>query len=149
MELPHTQCNDTLVQQIKDALVSEATLDKAENNLLTLDRNKIRSIAVMGPNAEHVELGAFGHGLSYTTFQYANIRVTPEKTGPHGTATVSVDVTNTGRIAGDEVVQMYISDEIGSVSRPVKELKGFTRIHLRPGETKNVSSQSRLTSYRF
>jgi beta-glucosidase len=83
-------------------------------------------------------LFAFGHGLSYTTFKYANIRVTPEKTGPHGTATVSVDVTNTGRMAGDEVVQMYIRDEIGSVSRPVKELKGFTRIHLRSGETKNV-----------
>jgi beta-glucosidase len=83
-------------------------------------------------------LFAFGHGLSYTTFKYANIRVTPEKTGPQGTATVSWDLTNTGRMAGDEVVQMYIRDEIGSVSRPVKELKGFTRIHLRPGETKNV-----------
>lgn len=83
-------------------------------------------------------LFAFGHGLSYTTFKYANLRVTPDKTGPQGQATVFVDVTNTGKMAGDEVVQMYIRDEIGSVSRPVKELKGFSRIHLRPGETKTV-----------
>lgn len=83
-------------------------------------------------------LFAFGHGLSYTTFKYANLRVTPEKTGPYGRATVFVDVTNTGKMAGDEVVQMYIRDDVGSVSRPVKELKGFTRVHLKPGETKNV-----------
>lgn len=83
-------------------------------------------------------LFAFGDGLSYTTFKYANLRVTPEKTGPMGQATVNVDVTNTGKMAGDEVVQLYIRDEVGSVTRPVKELKGFTRIHLKPGETKTV-----------
>lgn len=83
-------------------------------------------------------LFAFGHGLSYTTFKYANLRVTPDKTGPQGQATVTVDVTNTGKMAGDEVVQMYIRDEVSSVTRPVKELKGFARIHLKPGETKTV-----------
>jgi beta-glucosidase len=83
-------------------------------------------------------LFAFGHGLSYTTFKYANLRVTPDKTGPEGRATVTAEVTNTGQRAGDEVVQMYIRDEVGSVTRPVKELKGFTRIHLKPGETKTV-----------
>jgi beta-glucosidase len=55
-----------------------------------------------------------------------------------GQATASVDVTNTGKMAGDEIVQMYIRDEVGSVTRPVKELKGFTRIHLKSGETKTV-----------
>jgi beta-glucosidase len=80
----------------------------------------------------------FGHGLSYTTFSYANLKVTPDRTGPHGQATVTVDVTNTGKMAGDEIVQMYIRDEIGSVTRPVKELKGFSRVHLKPGETKSV-----------
>jgi beta-glucosidase len=56
----------------------------------------------------------------------------------NGQATVTVDVTNSGKMAGDEIVQMYIRDDIGSVTRPVKELKGFARISLRPGETKNV-----------
>jgi beta-glucosidase len=83
-------------------------------------------------------LFAFGHGLSYTTFKYASLRVTPDKTGPQGQATVAVEVTNTGKMAGDEIVQMYIRDEVGSVTRPVKELKGFTRIHLKPGEMKTV-----------
>ncbi len=83
-------------------------------------------------------LFAFGHGLSYTTFKYANLRISPDKTGPQGQATVTVDVTNTGKMAGDEVVQMYIRDEVSSVTRPIKELKGFARIHLAPGETKSV-----------
>jgi beta-glucosidase len=83
-------------------------------------------------------LFAFGYGLSYTTFKYANLRVTPEKTGPQGEANVTVDVTNTGKMAGDEIVQMYIRDDVGSVTRPVRELKGFARISLKPGETKTV-----------
>jgi beta-glucosidase len=83
-------------------------------------------------------LFAFGHGLSYTTFKYANLRVSPDKTGPQGQATVTVDVTNTGTMAGDEIVQMYIRDDVSSVTRPVKELKGFARIYLAPGETKTV-----------
>ncbi len=83
-------------------------------------------------------LFAFGHGLSYTTFKYANLRVSPDKTGPQGQATVTVEVTNTGKMAGDEIVQMYIRDEVSSLTRPIKELKGFTRIHLAPGETKTV-----------
>jgi beta-glucosidase len=83
-------------------------------------------------------LFAFGHGLSYTTFKYANLRVSHDKTGPQGQATVTVDVTNTGTMAGDEIVQMYIRDDVSSVTRPVKELKGFARIHLAPGETKTV-----------
>jgi len=83
-------------------------------------------------------LFAFGHGLSYTTFKYTNLRVSPDKTGPQGQATVSVEVANTGKMAGDEIVQMYIRDDVSSVTRPVKELKGFARIHLAPGETKTV-----------
>ena len=83
-------------------------------------------------------LFAFGHGLSYTTFKYANLRVTPDRTGPQGEATVTVDVRNMGKMVGDEIVQMYIRDDIGSVTRPVKELKGFARINLKPGETKTV-----------
>jgi beta-glucosidase len=97
------------------------------------------------PSAKREYLGStvlplfpFGWGLSYATFKYANLRATPDSIGPQGRATVSVDVTNSGAIRGDEVVQLYIRDEVSSVTRPVKELRGFRRITLNPGETKSV-----------
>jgi beta-glucosidase len=83
-------------------------------------------------------LFVFGHGLSYTTYKYSNLHITPDKTGPAGQTTVTVDVTNTGRMAGDEIVQLYIRDEVSSVTRPIKELKDFRRIRLEPGQTKTV-----------
>jgi beta-glucosidase len=81
----------------------------------------------------------FGHGLSFTTFAYSNLELAPQEIGVGGKAMVSVDVTNTGKMAGDEVVQLYIRDPISSVTRPVKELKGFCRITLKPGETRTVT----------
>ena len=81
----------------------------------------------------------FGYGLSYTTFSYSNLKVSPEKIGPAGEAQVSVTVTNTGRRAGDEVVQLYIHDLVSSVTRPVMELKDFRRVSLQPGESKTVT----------
>lgn len=83
-------------------------------------------------------LFVFGHGLSYTTYKYSNLRVSPGQMGPAGEATVTVDVTNTGAMAGDEIAQLYIRDEVSSVTRPVKELKAFRRIHLEPGQTETV-----------
>jgi beta-glucosidase len=80
----------------------------------------------------------FGWGLSYTTFKYGNLRLQPPQIGPEGQTTVHVDVTNTGKVAGEEVVQVYIRDQVSSVTRPVKELKGFRRIPLQAGETKTV-----------
>jgi beta-glucosidase len=80
----------------------------------------------------------FGYGLSYTTFKYENLRLEPQQIGPQGTTTVRVDVTNTGKVAGEEVAQLYIREQVSSVTRPVKELKGFRRIPLAPGETKTV-----------
>lgn len=80
----------------------------------------------------------FGHGLSYTTFKLDNVKVDPLKIGPAGRATVTVDVTNTGAHAGDEVVQLYVHDRVASVTRPVKELRGFERVSLTPGEKKTV-----------
>jgi len=80
----------------------------------------------------------FGWGLSYATFKYANVRLAPETIGAQGETKVSVEVTNAGKIRGDEVVQLYIRDEVSSVTRPVKELRGFRRIALNPGETKTV-----------
>ena len=80
----------------------------------------------------------FGWGLSYSTFKYANLRVTPDTIGPRGTAKVSVDLTNTSSRRGDEVVQLYIRDEVSSVTRPIKEMRGFRRISLDAGQTKTV-----------
>jgi beta-glucosidase len=83
-------------------------------------------------------LWAFGYGQSYTTFRYDPITLQPARISPSGQSTVSVNVTNTGKRAGDEVVQLYIHDVVGSVARPVKELRGFSRIHLKAGEAKRV-----------
>jgi beta-glucosidase len=80
----------------------------------------------------------FGWGLSYTTFRFTNLRLSAATIHPEGETTVSVDVTNTGAREGDEVAQMYIRDRVSSVTRPVMELRGFKRIHLKPGETRTV-----------
>jgi len=82
---------------------------------------------------------AFGFGLSYTTFEYSNIAVTPASAAPGEPVTVSVDVTNTGLMSGDEVVQLYVSHLSSSVPMPVKQLKGFKRITLASGQTSTVS----------
>ena len=81
---------------------------------------------------------AFGHGLSYTTFEYSNIKLSRSRIKPGESLTVEVQVKNTGRREGAEVVQLYVQDVKASVPRPVKELKGFEKIILRPGETKVV-----------
>jgi beta-glucosidase len=81
----------------------------------------------------------FGHGLSYTTFAYSEPTVSPARIAPDGRAKVSVDVTNTGKRAGDEVVQLYICAEVSRATRPVMELKGFRRISLAPGERRTVT----------
>lgn len=81
----------------------------------------------------------FGYGLSYTTFAYSNLRVDKESMKDTDTMTVSVDVTNTGKMAGKEVVQLYVADKESTVIRPVKELRDFAKVELAPGETKTVS----------
>lgn len=81
----------------------------------------------------------FGHGLSYTTFEYGKPVADSKTMSPDGTLTVKVTVKNTGTREGQEVVQMYISDKKSSLPRPIKELKGFQKVKLAPGETKEVS----------
>ncbi len=81
----------------------------------------------------------FGYGLSYTTFAYSNLRLKQAQVKLGGKVEVSVDVRNTGKVAGDEVAQLYIHQRAGSSSRPVRLLKGFERITLAPGETRTVS----------
>jgi beta-glucosidase len=81
----------------------------------------------------------FGFGLSYSTFAYSNLELKPAKIGPTETADVTVDVQNTSTVVGEEVVQLYLHDPVASVIRPVKELRGFKRIALNPGEKKSVT----------
>ena len=81
----------------------------------------------------------FGFGLSYTTFTYSNLRITPTHIPANGRVTVSVDVTNTGSRAGDEVVQLYIRDHVSLATRPLKQLRGFQRVQVEPGQSRSVT----------
>lgn len=81
----------------------------------------------------------FGHGLSYTKFEYGNLSVNPERIGPAGKAKISLEVKNIGNRKGDEIVQLYINDVMSSMITPIKELKGFKRITLEPGKKKKVN----------
>ena len=80
----------------------------------------------------------FGYGLSYTTFAYRDLKLSAARVGPGDTVRVTVTVANTGPREGTEVVQLYVRDEVGSVARPVRELKGFRRVTLKPGEARAV-----------
>ena len=88
--------------------------------------------------ANSTPLYPFGYGLSYTTFAYFNLKVTPKRATADETIEISIDIKNTGEVTGDEVVQLYIRDDVSSLTRPVKELKGFKRITLKADETKTV-----------
>ncbi len=92
----------------------------------------------------HLDAGAeplfpFGHGLSYTRFEYADIRAEPPALRPDGSVTITAEVRNVGERGGEEVVQLYIRDLVASMTRPVRELKGFRRVTLEPGERRTVS----------
>lgn len=92
-----------------------------------------------GKNSVNGALYPFGYGLSYTTFAYSNLKVSPEITHPQGDITVTVDVTNTGQRKGDDVVQLYLKQEISSVTTYEYDLRGFERVYLNPGETKTIT----------
>jgi beta-glucosidase len=100
------------------------------------DSLKYRSRYWDGPTTP---LYPFGFGLSYTTFSITNLKVSAPQVKVGKTVTLTADVTNTGSVAGDEVVQLYIHQKAGSDSRPLRELKGFERVTLKPGETKTVT----------
>ena len=81
----------------------------------------------------------FGHGLSYTHFEFENLRIQPQQISAEGKVEISIDIRNAGEREGDEVVQLYVHDVLSSMTRPVKELKGFKRVTLAPGEKKTVT----------
>lgn len=91
----------------------------------------------------------FGHGLSYTTFEYSNLRFDKETVTDGDVLNVSLDVTNTGSVAGKETVQLYVSDRTGQVQRPLRELKGFEKVSLAPGETKTVTMALDARSFSY
>ena len=94
-------------------------------------------------------LFAFGHGLSYTAFAVGNVKADRTTLAPNGSIRISADVTNTGDRAGAEVVQLYIGDEQSSLPRPVKELKGFQKVSLNPGQTRTVTFEITLGMLQF
>jgi beta-glucosidase len=94
-------------------------------------------------------LYAFGYGLSYTTFKVENVRLEVPRIARDGRTGVLADVTNTGDRSGSEVVQLYIRDLVSSVTRPVKELKGFTKATLAPGETRTIALEITPESLAF
>ena len=89
----------------------------------------------------------FGHGLSYTTFAYSNLKINKEICRPGDTIKISVDVTNSGQREGREIVQLYVSDKTGTAIRPIHELKGFSTAVLKPGETKTVTMELDYRSF--
>jgi beta-glucosidase len=110
------------------------------------DREKYKSKYL---DVSNYPLYPFGYGLSYSQFNYSDITLGSNKMAPADTLTASVTVTNTSKRAGTEVVQLYIRDMVGSITRPVKELKGFQPITLEPGETKTVAFKITLDDLKF
>ena len=100
-------------------------------------------------DAPWTPLYAFGHGLSYTTFGYDGLRVAKPVLAAGETQRVEVTVTNTGAREGDEVVQLYLRDDVASVTRPVRALRGFRRVHLRPGERRDIAFDLTLDDLAF
>jgi beta-glucosidase len=110
-----------------------------EEGQLTLNYNHKPT----GRGDEYLDLSGealfpFGHGLSYTTFEYSDLKLTPQSVSATENISVSCKIKNTGKIAGEEVVQLYLHDILSDVSRPINELKGFRRISLNAGEEKVV-----------
>ena len=97
----------------------------------------------------HTPRYCFGYGLSYTQFSYSNLVLSQKELAPFGSLRISVEVENSGSMAGDEVVQLYIADSYASMARPVKELAGFKRITLKPGEKKTVAFEVEASQMAF
>jgi beta-glucosidase len=108
----------------------------------------------LGDAARYLDIGylplyPFGYGLSYTEFKYANLRLSSQRVKLGDTIRVSVDLTNSGQMEAEEISQLYVRDVVASLTRPVKELKGFKKVRLKPGETKTVTFDLPVNSLGF
>lgn len=111
------------------------TYPKYPNGITLYDYKPIESADQNGYKPQY----EFGFGLSYTTYTYSNLKLSSNEISENGSLTVTVDIKNTGSRKGKEIVQLYLTDLFGSVSRPNKQIKGFDKVELAPGETKTVS----------
>lgn len=107
-----------------------------------------------GSNSSYMDVGVqplypFGYGLSYTTFEYSHVKLSSSELKKDDVLTVTFDLENTGKYEGTEVAQLYVRDKVGSVTRPVKELKRFTRVTLKPGEKKTVTFELPVSELAF
>ncbi len=114
----------------------------------------INSQASLGYKSFHLDYGftplfPFGYGLSYTTFKYSDLKLSSTEMSKNGNLTVKASILNAGNVDADEIVQLYIRDRVGSITRPVKELKGFKRIHLKSRETVGVTFELPASSLEF
>ncbi len=136
---------DVVFGHINPAGRMPVTMPKSDGQLPPFDddhRNHIVGVGYRWFDTQGIEPQfAFGFGLSYTTFKYRDIRISSAETTAGQPITVSIEVENTGDLAGDEVVQLYLSDVVASVIMAPKQLKGFERIHLKPGEIRTVDLQ--------
>ncbi|WP_179337019.1 beta-glucosidase BglX [Winogradskyella ludwigii] len=113
------------------------------------DQGKFEKFKSNYMDVRNEPLYPFGYGLSYTSFDYSNFSTNTASIGMDGTVEVSVDVTNSGDYDGKEVVQLYIRDVVGSVTRPVRELKGFQKVEIKKGETKTVTFKLTVEDLKF
>jgi len=117
--------------------------------VIPYDRAGSRETGPNAPTSAYNPEWAFGHGLSYTTFDYSNLRLSKDAARATDTITVTVDVTNSGQRAGREVVQLYVRDRVASISPPVRRLRAFEKISLAPGESRTVSIRLPLSRLAF
>jgi len=123
---------------------SHKTTGRPASDITLIDDIEVGALQTsIGFTSYHLDAGdsplfPFGYGLSYTTFHYGDVKLSANEITHHDKLTVSCEITNTGEYDAAEVVQLYIRDKVGSLIRPVKELKGFRKVYLKAGETKNI-----------
>jgi beta-glucosidase len=154
-----TALADILYGDVNPSGKLAATWPASESQLPAFDTGSFTAIAYESPDTGRgyryydrrklAPLFSFGYGLSYTTFQYSNLKISPAFGYAGEPVTVSVDIKNTGARAGDEVAQLYIHENAPQLPRPVKELRGFARVALAPSETKTVSFTLREREFAY